>query len=50
MKLFYSPASPFARKVRVAAIELGLADRLELEIADLAPGKPNRAYKTSSNS
>src|SRR5689334_22617814 len=49
MKLFYSPASPFARKVRVAAIELGLADRLELEIADLAPGKPNRAYAESFN-
>lgn len=32
MKLFYSPASPFARKVRAAAIELGLSDRLELEI------------------
>jgi glutathione S-transferase len=49
MKLFYSPASPFARKVRVAAIELGLADRLELEIADLAPGKPNRAYAEAYN-
>ena len=49
MKLFYSPPSPFARKVRVAAIELGLADRLELEIADLAPGKANRAYAESFN-
>ena len=27
MKLAYSPASPFARKVRIAAIELGLVRR-----------------------
>ncbi|HEY3677611.1 MAG TPA: hypothetical protein VGL45_02750, partial [Bradyrhizobium sp.] len=26
MKLSFSPASPFARKVRIAAIELGLID------------------------
>ncbi len=30
MKLAYSPASPFARKVRIAAIELGLFDKIEL--------------------
>lgn len=30
MRLFYSPASPYVRKVLVAAHELGLADRLEL--------------------
>jgi glutathione S-transferase len=29
MKLRYSPASPFVRKVRVAAIEAGLDDRIE---------------------
>ena len=41
MKLWYSPASPFARKVRISAIELGLADRIEpVEIAVL-PSKPN---------
>jgi glutathione S-transferase len=33
MQLLYSPMSPFARKVRVVAFELGLADRLELVIA-----------------
>lgn len=49
MKLFYSPASPFARKVRAAAIELGLSDRLELEIIDTAPGKPNRPYAQAFN-
>ncbi|MGH2342112.1 glutathione S-transferase N-terminal domain-containing protein [Segnochrobactraceae bacterium EtOH-i3] len=29
MKLFYSPTSPFVRKVSIAALELGLADRIE---------------------
>lgn len=34
MKLYYALLSPFVRKVRVAAIELGLGDRIELvEIA-----------------
>ena len=33
MRLLYSPMSPFARKVRVVAFELGLADRLTLEVA-----------------
>ena len=30
MKLLSFPTSPFARKVRIAAIEVGLADRLEI--------------------
>ncbi|MBM3490806.1 MAG: glutathione S-transferase family protein [Alphaproteobacteria bacterium] len=30
MKFFHVPTSPFARKARVVAAELGLADRLEL--------------------
>lgn len=33
MQLLYSPMSPFARKVRVVAFELGLAERLELTLA-----------------
>lgn len=44
MKLFYSPASPYARTVRAAAIELGLADRLALEVTEVVPTRPNRAY------
>jgi glutathione S-transferase len=28
MKLWYNPASPFARKVRIVALETGLADRI----------------------
>ena len=30
MKMAYSPASPFARKIRIAAMELGLLDSIEL--------------------
>jgi glutathione S-transferase len=30
VKLYFAPASPYARKVRAAAVELGLADRIEL--------------------
>jgi len=33
MKLYFSPTSPYVRKVRVVAIEKGLADRVELVAA-----------------
>ena len=45
MKLTFSPASPFARKVRIAAIELGLIDKIELVPASVAPGTPNDEYQ-----
>ena len=41
MKLWYSPASPFARKVRICAIELGLGARVEQITVTVAPSKPN---------
>jgi glutathione S-transferase len=44
MKLTFSPASPFARKVRIAAIELGLIDKIELVPATVAPGQANEDY------
>ncbi len=44
MKLTFSAASPFARKVRIAAIELGLIDKIELTPATVAPGQPNDDY------
>jgi glutathione S-transferase len=44
MKLTFSPASPFARKVRIAAIELGLIDKIELVTATVAPGQANDEY------
>jgi len=45
MKLTFSPASPFARKVRIAAIELGLADKIEFVPATVVPGQANDEYK-----
>ncbi len=44
MKLTFSPASPFARKVRIAAIELGLIDKIEFTSVTVAPGQPNDEY------
>lgn len=44
MKLWYSPASPFARKVRACAIELGLAARIEAVAITVAPNKPNLEF------
>ena len=44
MKLTFSPSSPFARKVRICAIELGLIDKIELMPAAVAPGTPNEKY------
>jgi glutathione S-transferase len=44
MKLAFSPSSPFARKVRIAAIELGLIDKIEFMPTTVAPGQPNDEY------
>jgi glutathione S-transferase len=44
MKLAFSPVSPFARKVRIAAIELGLIDKIEFVPATAVPGQPNDEY------
>jgi glutathione S-transferase len=49
MKLFYAPQSPFARKVRTAAIELGLDDQIVLEYAEVVPGKPNEDFAQQFN-
>jgi len=34
MKLYYSLASPYVRKVRMAALELGVAERIDLVLTD----------------
>jgi glutathione S-transferase len=44
MKLAFSPVSPFVRKVRIAAIELGLIDKIEFVPATAVPGQPNDEY------
>ena len=41
MKLYYSPASPYARKVRIVAIETGLDKKIALVNAALTPIAPN---------
>lgn len=41
MKLHSSPTSPFARKVNVTAIELGLFDRLDLHAVQTSPVGPD---------
>lgn len=48
MKLYYSPPSPFARKVIVAAHELGLADRIQLEQVAVTPVSQNDLVAASN--
>jgi len=49
MKLLYAPQSPYARKVRAAAIELGLDGEMELEYVEAVPGRPNRGFRETAN-
>ena len=44
MKLTFSPTSPFARKVRIAAIELGLIGEIKLVPTTTTPGQANDGY------
>jgi glutathione S-transferase len=48
MKLYYSPPSPFARKVIVAAHELGLIDRIALEKVAVTPVSQNDLVAASN--
>ena len=41
MKLHYSPASPYVRKVRVPALETGLMGDIELAKSTLTPTGPD---------
>ena len=49
MKLFGSYTSPFVRKVRAAAIELGLAGDIEFAPTVVKPTQPNRDYGADVN-
>ena len=42
-------ALTFARKVRAAAIELDLDQRIQLEYAEVVPGRPNLTFAQSRN-
>jgi glutathione S-transferase len=44
MKLYYSPASPFVRKVLVCAHECGVANDIELVPTKVVPSEPNREF------
>lgn len=44
MKLYYSPASPFVRKVLVCAHECGVAGDIDLLPTKVVPSEPNREY------
>ena len=49
MKLYTSALSPFARKCRIVAAELGLSDRLELLSQSVNPVTPDAKYLQSAN-
>jgi glutathione S-transferase len=49
MKLIFSQSSPFVRRVRIAAIELGLIDKIEFVATTVAPGQPNDKYMHDVN-
>ena len=48
MKLYFSPASPFVRKVRVTAHELGLSDEIELVSISLTPVSPHDGVRSTN--
>lgn len=48
MKLYYTPTSPFVRKVLVAAHELGLADRVETTFLRPSPTKADATLSATN--
>jgi glutathione S-transferase len=48
MKLYYAPPSPFARKVRVLARELGLQDRVQEVVVNTTPVAPAPEVTTAN--
>jgi glutathione S-transferase len=49
VKLTFSAASPYARKVRISAIELGLIDKIELVPTTVSPTTMNEDYSSHIN-
>ena len=49
MKLSFSPTSPYVRKVRVCALELGLHEAIELETVTVSPVDANDNYARATN-
>ena len=48
MRLYFSPASPFVRKVRVTALELGLGNQIELISISLTPVSPHDGVRSNN--
>ena len=48
MQLYFNPASPYVRKVRVTAHELGLNDNIELISVTLTPVAPHAGVRASN--
>jgi glutathione S-transferase len=48
VQLYFNPASPYVRKVRVTAHELGLSDEIELISVSLTPVSPHEAVRSSN--
>lgn len=48
MKLYFNPASPFVRKVRVTAHELGVSEQIELVSIMLTPVSPHDALRSNN--
>lgn len=48
MQLYFNPASPYVRKVRVTAHELGLADEINLISVSLTPVSPHEGVRSSN--
>ena len=48
MQLYFNPASPYVRKVRVTAHELGLGGRIELTSISLSPVSPHEGVRSSN--
>jgi len=46
MQLYFNPASPFVRKVRVTAHELGLSEKIELTSLTLTPVSPHDGVRS----
>lgn len=48
MQLYFNPASPYVRKVRITAHELGLSEKIELISVSPTPVSPHDAVRTSN--
>jgi glutathione S-transferase len=48
MKLYYSPTSPYVRKVLITAIELGLRERIEIVPVHVSPVEPSNALNQAN--